>query len=246
MISTADAIAAGRSLLGTPYSELDCINLIKKIIRIAPGGDPKYTDAHVPALWASYNSSPKYRHLIWRQESIDGALPGHLIFKGKPLGKDGQPHHVGLVTDVGTVLHSSSALGAVVETPLDGAWSLLGQSKYIELGGENPVYIEDYGVITTPNGGAVNVRSGPGLDHAVITRVPNGTEVAILIHDVADGWDFCQIDRVQGYIFNSYITPADTPQPDPAPESEILIIDSAGNQFRPVGSFTIYPSGKID
>ena len=66
MITTKNAIEMAKGLLGTPYSDLDCINFIKKIIRIAPGGDPKYTDAHVPALWASYDSSPKYRHLTAR------------------------------------------------------------------------------------------------------------------------------------------------------------------------------------
>lgn len=30
MIQTADAIATDRALIGTPYSDLYCINLIKK------------------------------------------------------------------------------------------------------------------------------------------------------------------------------------------------------------------------
>ena len=32
MIKTQDAIATARALIGTPYSELDCINLIKRVI----------------------------------------------------------------------------------------------------------------------------------------------------------------------------------------------------------------------
>ena len=40
MIRTEDAIATARALLGTPYAELDCINLIKAVIRRAPGGVP--------------------------------------------------------------------------------------------------------------------------------------------------------------------------------------------------------------
>ena len=38
MIKAADAIAAARALKGTSYEVIDCINLIKKIIRTAPGG----------------------------------------------------------------------------------------------------------------------------------------------------------------------------------------------------------------
>ena len=33
MISAKDAVACGRALLGTPYSELDCIGLIVRAIR---------------------------------------------------------------------------------------------------------------------------------------------------------------------------------------------------------------------
>ena len=45
MIKTQDAIRTARALIGTPYSELDCINLIKRVIRTAPGGVPWYTTA---------------------------------------------------------------------------------------------------------------------------------------------------------------------------------------------------------
>ena len=33
-VRTKDAIAAARSLIGTPYSTLDCIGLIVRVIRI--------------------------------------------------------------------------------------------------------------------------------------------------------------------------------------------------------------------
>ena len=32
MIKSSDSIRTARRLIGTPYSELDCINLIKKVI----------------------------------------------------------------------------------------------------------------------------------------------------------------------------------------------------------------------
>ena len=41
MIKTSEAIRTARALIGTPYSELDCLNLIKKVIRTCAGGDPK-------------------------------------------------------------------------------------------------------------------------------------------------------------------------------------------------------------
>ena len=57
MIKTQDAIAAARGLIGTPYSELDCINLIKRVIRTSPGGAPGYTTAGTNTLWNSYNAT---------------------------------------------------------------------------------------------------------------------------------------------------------------------------------------------
>ena len=139
MIKTKDAIAAARALIGTPYARLDCINLLKKIIRTAPGGVRKYTTAGTNSLWKSYGMSKKYRDLTWRQEGLAAAAEtssvspaaraGMLAFKRK--GSD--VHHVGLVTECGTVIHASSAHGAVVETPLTAqeGWNLLAIHRHI-------------------------------------------------------------------------------------------------------------------
>ena len=45
MIKTAEALRTARGLLGTSYDELDCINLIKKVIRVSAGGEKSYTTA---------------------------------------------------------------------------------------------------------------------------------------------------------------------------------------------------------
>lgn len=129
MIRYQDAIAVARSLIGTPYAELDCINLIKKIIRVAPGGVRSYTTAGTNSLWKSYAMSKKYKDLTWRQTGLNGARAGMLAFKSK----GDNVHHVGIVTERGTVVHASSALGRTVETPLGRAegWTLLAIHRYI-------------------------------------------------------------------------------------------------------------------
>ena len=108
MIKTSEAIRTARALIGTPYSELDCINLIKKVIRTAPGGDKKYTTAGTNDLWNSDSKSAKYRDLTWKQEGISGAKPGMLAFMGVGTG---DVNHTGLVTERGTVIHSSKSRG---------------------------------------------------------------------------------------------------------------------------------------
>ena len=142
MIRYQDAIEAARSLIGTPYAELDCINLIKKIIRTAPGGVKGYTTAGTNSLWKSYTMSPKYKDLTWRQEGLDGARAGMLVFKAR--GDD--VHHVGLVTESGTVVHASSVLGYTAETPLDkgDGWMLMAIHRYIDPADE-PVTAEKSG-----------------------------------------------------------------------------------------------------
>ena len=132
VIKTDDAIRVARSLIGTPYKELDCINLIKKVIRTAPGGVGNYTTAGTNSLWKSLTMSKKYRDLTWRGEGIGGACAGMLAFKRE--GSD--VHHVGLVTGEGTVIHSSSGYGEVVETALDKTWHLLGVHRYIRVAPE--------------------------------------------------------------------------------------------------------------
>jgi len=127
MINAHDAVACARGFLGTPYAETDCIRLIVRVIRKCPGGDPSYRCEGTNWLWRSTQNSSRYRHLTWRQEGIGGAQAGMLAFK-----RDGDDvHHVGLVTGEGTVIHSSSVHGKVVETPLDGSWHLLSRHRDI-------------------------------------------------------------------------------------------------------------------
>ena len=141
MIRYQDAIAVARSLIGTPYAELDCINLIKKIIRVAPGGVRSYTTAGTNSLWKSYAMSKKYKDLTWRQTELTGARAGMLAFKSK----GDNVHHVGIVTERGTVVHASSAAGRTVETPLGKAegWTLLAIHRYIAPAQEAPGRTED-------------------------------------------------------------------------------------------------------
>ena len=87
MIETSEAIRSARGLIGTAYSELDCINLIKKVIRTSAGGDKRYTTAGTNELWNSFDSAPKYRHLIWRQSGDFRREGGHAGVHGRWHGR---------------------------------------------------------------------------------------------------------------------------------------------------------------
>ena len=248
MIAYRDAIAAARRLIGTPYAQLDCINLIKRVIRTAPGGVSGYTTAGTNALWKSYTMSAKYRDLTWRQEGISGARAGMLVFKRS--GED--VHHVGLVTGDGTVIHSSVNGRGVVETPLTQkeGWNLLAKHRYIDTAAEaaeSEADMESYmaQVILKNPGSALNVRNEPGTGGDVIGTLTHG-ELVTVQAEMDNGWRYVSANGVSGYVdgrYLAYVTEIqeDTVEADAA--DTITIIDGAGNTFTPVGSFRVLIGG---
>lgn len=255
MIKADDAIRTARALIGTPYSELDCIGLIVRVIRTSPGGKTDYRTAGTNTLWRSAEASAKYRDLTWRQEGIAGARAGMLAFKR--LWTD--VHHVGLVKGDGTVIHSSSAAGKVVETKLDASWNLLAVHRYIEV-----QELPQPSAPAAPSGGSLkdeteekqmeaykmkvvasslNVRNEPGIGGDRIGRLSEGAVVTVQA-EMENGWKYVTYgDGALGYVDGSYLGEYVEP---PVPETpKITIIDSAGNHFVPVGDFRVI-IGSID
>ncbi|MCI6267406.1 MAG: SH3 domain-containing protein [Clostridiales bacterium] len=255
MVKTMDAIRTARSLIGTPYSELDCIGLIVRVIRTSPGGVGAYRTAGTNTLWASYGASAKYRDLTWRQEGIVGARAGMLAFKRR--GTD--VHHDGLVTERGTVIHSSSAKGCVVETPLDDTWQLLGIHRYIEaqelpqpaapaapsegsLGDETEdTRMEAYKMKVVAS--SLNVRDEPDVKGRRIGRLSEGAVVTVQA-EMENGWKYITYgDGALGYVDGSYL--GEYVEPYAAEVPKITIIDSANNHFSPVGDWRVIV-GSVD
>lgn len=236
MIKTNDAISAARALLGTPYARLDCVNLIKRIIRSAPGGDKAYTTAGTNTLWRSIDAAAKYRDLTWRQEGIFGARAGMLAFKAS----GGDVHHVGLVTGEGTVVHSSSLGGrGVVETALtkEEGWTQLAIHRMLEVQSDMKTQSETQITIKTEGkgtvvtaGGKLNVRAEPYGD--IIGQLENGSEVEIR----GTKGDWMHIDfgeEGSGYVFAAYIA-----QRYPK-KRFIRITDATGDTYDLTDAFTV-------
>ena len=255
MVKTMDAIRTARSLIGTPYIELDCIGLIVRVIRTSPGGVGAYRTAGTNTLWRSAKASAKYRDLTWRQEGLTGAQAGMLAFKRR--GTD--VHHVGLVTGDGTVVHSSSAAGKVVETKLDASWQMLAIHRYIEA-----QELHQPAAPTAPSGGSLgdeteeqqmdaykmkvvasslNVRDEPDVKGRRIGRLSDGAVVTVQA-EMENGWKYITYgDGSLGYVDGSYLGAYVEP---PVPETpKITIIDSSGNHFVPVGDFRVI-IGSVD
>ena len=189
MISTDEAIRTARGLIGTPYDKLDCINLIKKVIRTASGGNKNYTTAGTNALWDSYDKTGKYRDLIWRQAGISGAKPGMLAFMGVGTG---DVNHTGLVTQRGTVIHSSKSRGCVVETELTEkrGWNGLGIHRDIEVAKEADedtaadIQTGTEYIVCAQKG--LRMRKKPDIHGEYMQMIPDGAVITAL--EARAGW----------------------------------------------------------
>ena len=189
MVKTGEAIRTARGLIGTPYSELDCINLIKKVIRTAPGGDRNYTTAGTNDLWNSDSKSGKYRDLTWKQAGISGAKPGMLAFMGVGTG---DVNHVGLVTERGTVIHSSKSRGGTVETELTEkrGWNGLGKHCDIEVAEETgedtsaDIQAGTEYVVCAQKG--LRMRKKPDIRGEYMQMIPDGAVITAL--EARAGW----------------------------------------------------------
>ena len=206
MIQAEEAIRAARGLIGTSYETLDCINLIKKVIRTCADGDKCYTTAGTNALWDSDGKCGKYRDLTWKQAGISGAKPGMLAFMGVGTG---DVSHTGLVTERGTVIHSSKSRGGVVETALaaKAGWNGLGIHRMIEVegsggksaGGERAESTE-YGHVIVCAGGGLRMRVKPNGRY--MQMIPDGTRLAVL--EEKGGWLRTAYREHTGWISGRY------------------------------------------
>lgn len=202
MIKTAEALRTARGLLGTSYDELECINLIKKVIRVSAGGEKSYTTAGTNALWESDKNSAKYRDLTWKQEGISGAKAGMLAFMGVGTG---DVNHVGLVTERGTVIHSSKSRGGAVETEMTekNGWNGLGKHRMIEV---NEMEKEFGNATVSVTSGYLNIREGAGTRSKIIAKAENGTRVNVIREAGGTGWVFGKLENgVAGYMAGAYL-----------------------------------------
>lgn len=60
--------------------------------------------------------------------------------------------------------------------------------------------------VTTQNGKTVNMRSGPGMKHKILMRIPNGYGVETEDALDKDGWMLCTYEGHQGYISGQYLS----------------------------------------
>jgi hypothetical protein len=127
-----DFCARAKSLIGRPYSEIDCIG----VVRVAAGIRCQGTNW----LWRSYNNAGKYRYLSIRMDrspTMKEARNGMLVFRIKweqiPNGYTDKPncHHVGVITD-DMVIQSNPSSGVTISAYNPDQWDGCGWLKQID------------------------------------------------------------------------------------------------------------------
>lgn len=200
-IAARDAIEAARALLGTPYGsgagELDCINLIKKIVRTCPGGVTDYTTSGSNGLWASRNASAKYRDVIaWRALSGDSGRAGEILAMIHGDSCD----HIGLCVGDGTVIHASRSRGAVVCTDvLANGWTHALTHRYIEVEGNADEHAP--GLYTVCARGGLRQRKTPGGRYMQL--IPDGARIEITA--CHEGWGKTVCRGYSGWVSMEYV-----------------------------------------
>lgn len=131
-------VARVLDLIGTPYSECDCKDVIAKPLGIRFAG--------TNWLWRSIKNSSKYRYLVSRVQSpmpTDGLKLGDILFKIRdkvPDGYDDKPdaYHVSVYIGNGKIVHSSPSTGVREDDYVFGAWQGWGVMKQVEYQTETP------------------------------------------------------------------------------------------------------------
>ena len=120
------------SLIGQPYSQTDCIGVVRKAAGIRCQG--------TNWLWRSYNTRGKYQYLIERMERpprMSELKNGMLVFRIKweqiPKGYSDRPncHHVGVVID-GFVIQSTESAGVNRKPYVIDEWDGCGWLRFID------------------------------------------------------------------------------------------------------------------
>ena len=200
MIRAETAIRTARGWIGTDYGTMDCINLIKKIIRTGAGGDRHYTTAGTNALWDSDGKRGRYRDLTWKQAGISGAKPGMLAFMGVGTG---DVSHTGLVTERGTVIHSSKSRGGVVETTLTAkaGWNGLGVHRMIEVAENADAAPTGTTCIVCAQTG-LRMRKRPDVRGEYMQMLPDGAVITVIEEQA--GWFKTTYKGYTGWVSAEY------------------------------------------
>lgn len=153
--------------------------------------------------------------------------PGYAAFKWKPTDTDKWPdgrgdyYHIGIVGADGKTVYESKGtiLGFVTRDASE--WDYFAPFKQVDYEGDEDMpqtEVQYYAQVTTESG-KLRMRSGPGKSYPVITSIPKGETVEVLM-EYDTGWDFIRYKNQTGYSSAEYLTPTNAPETPSEPPKE--------------------------
>lgn len=190
--------------------------------------------------------------------SISYARPGMVAVKVKDWTDDddtnrwydsepGNVYHIGLVIQNGSEMNVIEAKGAkwgVVQTKLDSKWKFVAYLDDVDYTQKMEETIMEYkytGSIRLTSG-YVHLRSQPNITSKSIAKLYHGEPVEIGDSSQPNWYAVKDEAGNEGYVYSKYVVIENEIQSDDQMDSGfsgIVITDSLGNKFYPIGSFTV-------
>ena len=184
---------------------------------------------HCGAMLPASEAKPGYAMLKWK---LDGAPEKYTDGKGNF-------YHIGLMGRNGKVLNAKSTAAGFVESPIDG-WQVAAPLLAVDYESEVSTMTEMlYSAVVATKRDPLTLRDGP--EGAKIGRLPKGARVDVLAQ--SDGWAYVSYGGMSGYCSAAYLTRCEQEDEkavgdEGAVHVALVLTDSAGNTWTPVGDFS--------
>lgn len=189
---------------------------------------------------------------------ISSARPGMAVVKVKDWTDDddtnrwydsepGNVYHIGLVIQNGSEMNVIEAKGAkwgVVQSKLDSKWKFVAYLDDVDYTQKMEEVVMEYkytGSIRLTSG-YVHLRSQPNITSKSIAKLYHGEPVEIGDSSQPNWYAIKDEAGNEGYVYSKYVVIENEIQSDDQTDSVfsgIVITDSLGNKFYPIGSFTV-------
>lgn len=160
-------------------------------------------------------------------------------------------YHVGVVTrlaplEITECTEYGKVTGIVISNRLDN-WHYAGKLRgvlYEDYTEDYPMYEEAKGLLTVnTQSGALNIREFPDTG-TVLGKAPKGATLELLGDD-GSSWLKVRYGDTVGYASAQYLVPQAENVVEVSGGEKVVIVDSAGNRFEPVGGWTVF-FGSVD
>lgn len=160
----------------------------------------------------------------------------------------GDVYHIGLVNrDASGVLNAKGTKYGFVESELNSNWqyvAYLNDVDYSENGGDDVNNSYGNAVVNTKSTG-LRIREGANLTAKVLDTLPKGTRVNV-VRDTGIGWYYVETPYIKGYVSSDYVILDDELEEmndidisENSVKMEVVIEDSEGRTFYPIGDFKV-------